>query len=426
MIFEQHPKTSSQLGNHMPQQSEDTYRGIPYFISLEEALKICYDNPISAEIEKVSIDDAHGRILAQDLESLVNDPPFDNSSMDGFALRYEDSKNPPNTLEMCGTIQAAADSGSVVVKPGQAARIMTGAPIPEGADSILMIEKCDIQGSVVTLNEEAKPHFIRKKGENLSLGKVALTKGTYLRPARVGLCATMGYPEIPVFRKLKVAIISTGDELKSPGEELEFGELYESNSYGLAGLVSWLGHEPVRMNSVSDTIESLRQALDEAAENCDLILTSGGVSMGDWDLVRKIMEEEGNLKFWRIKIRPGSPPLFGHWKNVPIFGLPGNPVSSHVVFRMLVAPFIRKSMHTQEPKELELTVTLQDKVKVVDKFLTLRRVTVHNTENGLIAMQPRHQGSGNLESLASGDALTLLGEGDSGEIGSECKVLILG
>ena len=124
----------------------------------------------------------------------------------------------------------------------------------------------------------------------------------------------MGYPEIPVFRKLKVAIISTGDELKSPGEELEFGELYES---GLAGLVSWLGHEPVRISV--HTIESLRQALDEATENCDLILTSGGVSMGDWDLVRKMWKKKAT--FWRVKIRPGSPPLFGHWKNVPIFGL---------------------------------------------------------------------------------------------------------
>ena len=410
----------------MPQQPGDTYKGIPYFISLEEAIKICNDYPISPEIEKVSIDNAHGRLLAEDLESLVDDPPFDNSSMDGFALRHEDSKNPPQTLEICGTIQAAADTGSVVVGPGQAARIMTGAPIPEGADSILMIEKCDVNGLNVTLNEEAKPHFIRKKGENLSLGSIALTKGTHLRPARVGLCATMGHAEIPVFRKLKVAIISTGDELKSPGQDLEFGELYESNSYGLAGLVRWLGHEPVRMNSVSDTIDSLRQALDEAAQNCDLILTSGGVSMGDWDLVRKIMEEEGELKFWRIKIRPGSPPLFGHWKNVPIFGLPGNPVSSHVVFRMLVAPYIRKSLHTEEPREIRLNVTLQDKVKVVDEFLTLRRVTVHNTENGLVAMQPRHQGSGNLESLASGDALTLLGQGDTGEVGSECTVLILG
>jgi len=410
----------------MASKSKTTKDGIPYFISLEEAIEICNQNPIKSQTETLGLDKIHGRILAKDLISKVDDPAFDNSSMDGFAVRVEDTFEPPQTLQICGVVQAAADSGSVVVKPGQAARIMTGAPIPEGANSVLMIEKCEVHDNQVIMLEKSKPHFIRKKGENLKKGEIALKRGSLLRPSRVGLCATMGYSEVEVFKRLRIGIISTGDELKSPGEELEFGELYESNSYGLAGLVRWLGHEPVRMPSVADTLGELRNSLDEAASTCDLILTSGGVSMGDWDLVRKIMEEEGDLKFWRIKIRPGSPPLFGMWKGVPIFGLPGNPVSSHVVFRMLVAPYVRKSTNTNEPSELKLKVRLEDKVKTVPEFLTLRRVTIHQTEDGLVARQPRHQGSGNLESLASGDALTLLGEGDTGEVGTECSVLILG
>ena len=148
----------------------------------------------------------------------------------------------------------------------------------------------------------------------------------------------MGHATVPVFQRLRIAIVSTGDELKSPGEPLSHGEIYESNSYGLAGLVEWSGHTPVRFPAVADTMDELRKALTEAAETCDLILTSGGVSMGEFDYVRRIMEEEGDVHFWRMKIRPGSPPLFGLWNDTPLFGLPGNPVSSHVVFRMLVAP----------------------------------------------------------------------------------------
>ena len=151
----------------------------------------------------------------------------------------------------------------------------------------------------------------------------------------------MGHNEVQVFKPLKVAIISTGDELRLPGESLEKGEIYESNTFGLSGLVSWLGHEPVRFPSVVDNLEQLRETLNSASKTCDVIITSGGVSMGDRDFVRKIMESEGNIDFWRIKVRPGSPPLFGTWKETPIFGLPGNPVSSHVVFRVLCGPWFR-------------------------------------------------------------------------------------
>ena len=400
---------------------------VPYFVPLDEAVTITKQYPLSLAVENLPLDDAHGRILATDLASKVDDPVFDNSAMDGFAMRFEDTINPPSTLRITGLSQAGMDVGSSNVEAGCAYRIMTGAPMPNGADSILQIELCEVDEpqQTVTLLQQSKKHFIRKKAENLQKGQVALAKGSLLTPSKIGLCATMGYGNVPVVAKAKVAIISTGDELIPPGQELQPGQLYESNSYGLAGLVKWLGHQPKRFNAVSDTMDELREALDKAAQTCDVILTSGGVSMGDWDLVRKIMQEEGDLKFWRVKLRPGSPPLFGMWKGTPIFGLPGNPVSSHVVFRMIVAPWLRHSTSASGPIETLVRVKLADKVKSADDCITLRRIQIHNTEDGLTGTQPRHQGSGNLESLASADALTLLQPGQTGEVGEWIDALIL-
>ena len=397
----------------------------PYFVELERALDICKKTTIQTITERVNIDDSHGRILAVDLPSKVNDPPFDNSAMDGFAMRHEDTLEPPSTLQIIGTIQASGQEESTTVEKGQAVRIMTGAPIPKGADSILQVELTSVDGDKVTLSQPSMKHFIRKKGENLSEGETALSAGTHLTPSRVGLCATMGYSSIPVIKKLKVAIISTGDELKQPGEELERGEIYESNSFGISGLVKWLGHEPVRMHSVGDTIDDLREILNPASINTDLIITSGGVSMGDWDLVRKIMEEEGDLHFWRVKLRPGSPPLFGLWNNTPIFGLPGNPVSSHVVFRMLVAPWIRHTTHANGPIEPRSLATLATNVKPTKDCLTLRRVSIQMDESGLSAHQKIHQGSGNLASMALSEGMVVLQPGREYSIGDTVEVMFL-
>ena len=397
----------------------------PYFVKLEEAIEISCRTTIKPEIETVVLDESHGRILALDLLSLVDDPAFDNSSMDGFAMRYEDTKNPPQTLDIIGTIQAAGQEDNVVVGPKQAVRIMTGAPIPEGADSILQVELTTTNENKVTLQQEGMKHFIRKQGENLLKGSVSITAGTVLTPSRIGLCATMGHSSLPVIKPLKVAIISTGDELIPPGEELQRGQIYESNSFGLAGLVKWLGHEPIRMNNSGDSIDELRIALDKAASTCDLILTSGGVSMGEWDLVRKIMEDEGDIHFWRVKIRPGSPPLFGTWGGTPIFGLPGNPVSSHVVFRTLVAPWIRNTTSAKGPIEVRAFAQLATPVKPTKDSLTFRRVSIEMTNEGLVAHQKIHQGSGNIASMALSEGMVVLQPRREYSIGDMVEVMIL-
>lgn len=398
---------------------------IPYYLPLQEAIDLSLKHKLSGLVEHVPLDQAHQRILAEDLRSTVNDPPFDNSAMDGFAVRYEDTQQAPSTLQIIATSQAAAGNQDLTLSFGQAVRIMTGAPVPEGADAIIPIEACNVEGDRVTLNQPSKPHFIRKCGENIAEGQVGLEKGCYLTPQSISMCATMGHSTIPVVQRLKIGIISTGDELKSPGEELSYGEIYESNSYGLSGLVKMLGHIPIRYPAVHDSLEALREQFDIAAEECDLFLTSGGVSMGEWDFVRKLMETEGKLVFWRVKIRPGSPPLFGHWKGTPMFGLPGNPVSSHVVFRMLVVPYLRGSLQTNYPHDRIVHARLNTNVRSTKDCLTLRRVTLTSTDEGFIADQPKHQGSGNIDSLSSADGLTLLQPGQSGETGELIQVLLL-
>ena len=398
---------------------------VPYFLPLEEAIQLSLQHTLSYAVEDVDLDEAHQRILAKGLHSKVNDPPFDNSAMDGFAVRFQDTQEAPSTLDIIATSQAAAGDEQLTVSTGQAVRIMTGAPVPDGADAIIPIEACTIDGNSVTLNQRSKPHFIRKRGENIAEGQVGLEKGCYLTPQSISMCATMGYSSVPVIQKLKIGIISTGDELKPPGEHLSYGEIYESNSFGLSGLVKMLGHIPIRYPAVHDSMDALRAQFDVAAQECDLFLTSGGVSMGEWDFVRKLMETEGDLTFWRVKIRPGSPPLFGHWKGTPMFGLPGNPVSSHVVFRMLVVPYLRGSLNTTFPHDRIVHARLITNVRSTKDCLTLRRVTLQSTEDGFLADQPKHQGSGNIDSLSSADGLTLLQPGQSGEAGELIQVLLL-
>lgn len=401
---------------------------VPYFVEVNEARRIASDALATltpCEVEHVALGAAHGRILATDLQSLVDDPPFDNSAMDGFAVRESDVPTVPATLPVQSTVAAAAHEDMVPLQPGHAVRIMTGAPMPPGANAILPIERCDVGEGEVTLNAPVRTGFVRKQGENLQKGSVGLTAGAYLTPAKVGLCATMGHPDVPVVKRLNVAVIPTGDELRPAGEPLRHGEVYESNSHGLVGLVRAMGHEATHHPAVEDTLDGLRAALDAAAASSDIIVTSGGVSMGEWDLVRRLMEEEGDLRYWRVKIRPGSPPLFGLWKGTPLFGLPGNPVSSHVVFRLLVADAIRSWTGAQGPRETTVRARLLDPVKSTKDCLTLRRVTVTLEDGEMVARQPRHQGSGNLESLASADALTLLPPGASGEAGETIDVLLL-
>ena len=380
-------------------------------VTLDRALEITTATPLSRETETVSLDDASGRILATDIASRVDDPRFDNSAMDGWAVREEDCLESGTVLRIVGTSQAGSPAIPSVGK-GEACGIMTGAPLPEGADSIVIIEDSSSEGEHVTINGPARPGYIRRMGENLREGTVALEAGSLLTPAAVSLAATMGHGEVEVVSMPSIAVIGVGDELTPPGEPLSEGAIYESNTYGIASMVTMMGGVPKRYEIIQDRIESLREALNDAADTCDAIITSGGVSMGKWDMVRGIMEQEGDIRFWRVMMRPGGPPLFGTWMGKPLFGLPGNPVSSHVVFTVLVAPWLSKSLganeHSGPRMGNRVRVVMEEPLKGAPGKLCMRRIHIRQDGDSLVGSTSTHQGSGNIHSMVAHNGLSLL------------------
>ena len=340
--------------------------------------------------------------------------------MDGWAVRAADCTKEETTLQIVGTSRAGSDK-LPEVSTGHASRIMTGAPIPPGADAIVMVEDSAEEGEMVRILGPARPGYIRKQGENLRQGQQILPTGTLIGPAEASLIATMGHHEAETISKPTIAVISTGDELIQPGTELSPGQIYESNSYGIASLVEKMGATAKRYGVVHDNTEGLRTTLNEAAESCDAILTSGGVSMGEWDLIRRLMEDEGEALFWKVLIRPGGPPLCGSWKGTPLFGLPGNPVSSHVVFISLVAPWLARCMGTDPEMGPRLAdrvrVRLTEDIKGAPKKLCMRRIRIEPGEDGLVATVHTHQGSGNIHSMVAHNGLTLLPPDTGGKAG---------
>ena len=387
----------------------------------DRALEIALANPLAKKVETIPFDHANGRVLATSLTSHVDDPRFDNSAMDGFAVRASDCKEKPSTLIIVGTSQAGGEQPPAI-GPGQACKIMTGAPLPKGADAIVMVEDTKTDQDRVTILGPARTGYIRRRAENLSRGQEALPTGATLSSATLALAGTMGHGEVEVVKRPTIAIMSTGDELVPPGSELMPGQIYESNSHALASLVESMGCHAVRHESVTDSMDELRARLDELSSH-DAILTSGGVSMGEWDIVRRIMEEEGELSFWRMMIRPGGPPLFGTWRGTPLFGLPGNPVSSLVVFHVLVAPWIARSLdyHNELGPSISrrVSVLLEEDIPGAPGKLCLRRIRIRSDNGQLLATTHTHQGSGNMHSMVAHNGLTLLPpdtDGRAGEI----------
>ena len=396
----------------------------PYFVSLNEAISLCQETQIKLNSEIIPISESINRIVSTDIRAMVNDPGFDNSAMDGFAVIHSDTTSPPSKLSIIGSLMAGS-SDNHKLSSGQAIRIMTGAPIPQGADSIIPIEACTVNGDEVILNQPSKPHFIRKLGENFAKGQIIFSLGEVMSPEKIALCAAAGVAKISVFKKLRIAVISTGDELKSLDQNLEHGQIYESNSYGLAALVSIYGHDATRFPNVVDDLDTLRNTLNKAAENHDCIITSGGVSMGDKDFVRILMEQEGEIKFWRVKMRPGSPPIFGSWNKVPIFGLPGNPVSSHVVFRAIVGKWLTSLTNSVDINNRQINAILAEDIKTQEGFTTFRRVELFVEGDVTFARLKGHQGSGNIAGIAMSDGLTIIEPDEMGNKGDVCKIILL-
>ena len=286
--------------------------------------------------------DALGLVLAEELTTPHDLPPFDNSSMDGFAVRAADITQAGAVLPVVGEIAAGA-LDIPALSPGQALRIMTGAPLPKGADTVVPVEDTEVRdgGEVAFSGAAQTGQHIRRAGEEARRGGVVVPKGTRLRPAEIGMAATIGRAEVLAYPKPRVAIVSTGDELVEPSGTLKRGQIYNSNAYALAAQVSDAGGIVTQKLHARDTPDALREAFDLCA-GADILLTSGGVSVGDFDYVKAVFAERGTVDFWRVAIRPGKPLAFGQWGRTLFFGLPGNPASSMVTFELFVRPALRK------------------------------------------------------------------------------------
>ena len=297
------------------------------------------------QVETVSSFDADGRILAQDLVASLDVPAHDNSSMDGYAVRCADWVDPDTPLQVNQRI--AAGSSGEALGPGCAARIFTGAPVPAGADAIVMQEDCLPDGAQVRLVSQPKVgQWIRRCGEDVSAGRIVLCKGELLAPASIGLAASIGFDILTVAAPVRVALFSTGDELVMPGDvapkDMKPGAIYNSNRFFLRALLQRLGCTVSDMGIVPDKLDATLAAFKTASTAHDLVLTSGGVSVGEEDHIKPAVQALGQLNLWQIAIKPGKPFAYGKIGNSHFIGLPGNPVSSFVTFLLLVRPFIRK------------------------------------------------------------------------------------
>lgn len=308
---------------------------IPYDVALQRLL-----DSASAAVctETVKLADAAGRVLAQEAVSNVSVPPADNSSMDGYAIRTSDLQGGA-TLTVSQRIPAGLAPQKL--SPASCARIFTGAEIPEGADAVVMQEDVQLDGEQVTFPASVPVgDNIRRKGQDIQAGDVILPAGKRLKPADLGMLASVGIAEVEVFKVLKVAILSTGDELVEPGQPLDAGQIYNSNRYILTGLLTAMGMQVVDLGCIEDTREATLEVLQRAANSADVIISTGGVSVGEEDHVKGAIETLGTLDMWKIKIKPGKPVAYGRIGNTPFIGLPGNPTSTLLTFCLLGRPLL--------------------------------------------------------------------------------------
>jgi molybdopterin molybdotransferase len=389
------------------------------------------------DTEMVPVARCAGRILAKDISAPGDLPPFTNSSMDGFAVRSADvqaaSPSSPVVLQVVADIPAGSTS-DIPLQPGQAARIMTGAALPPGADAVVPVENTDTQNSLgaspasqVGVLRGAKPgDSVRQRGMDVTQGQVLLEKQRKLQPQDLGILASTGMAQVPVFRRPRVALFSSGDELVQPGQPLGQGQIYDSNGFVLAALLEQAGAQPVPLGTAPDDPRQIEALLDRAiAEKADLILTSAGVSVGAFDYIRQVIEARGRLDFWKVDMRPGKPLAFGACADIPLIGLPGNPVSAFVGCLVFVLPAVRKLAGREAAPAFRQTAILGETIESDGRESYLRAV-IEYRHGQRVATLTGHQGSGNMFSLVQAKALLIVPSGvKSLPSGSEAEIWFL-
>ncbi len=356
----------------------------------------------------VSLLDVVGMVIAEDIRAPWDMPRWDNSAMDGFAVRSEDC-GCGQMLTIEGYIPAGSSASGIVVKPGMAVKIMTGAPAPSGCDAIVPIEDTAEKDGrlVITCQVEPGDH-LRVRGEDVSKGELVITAGTALRPPEINMLASFGYRTVAVFRRPKVAVLSTGDELVEPGEEVGPGQIINSNDYSIAAAVRELGGEPLLLGIARDDRESLTEKIN-AGLQADVLITTAGVSMGDRDLVCEVLTTLGvERRFWQVDIKPGRPTAFGLKNGKPVFSLPGNPVSSMITFEQFVRPALLKMMGHQRVIKPLIKAILKEPIKKKPGRVQFLRVRVVDDGGLLLATSSGDQNTGILRTLLRANGIAIL------------------
>ena len=364
----------------------------------------------------VPLDQAARRVLSENIRAATDLPPFDNSAMDGFAVRSQDTSASRVTLRVVADIAAGAAPTSSLAA-GKAARIMTGAPLPAGADAVIPVEETDFAergagnpapAQVMISRWIGVGENVRPRGSDVRAGQTVLAKGHQLRAQDLGLLAMLGIANVPAFNIPRVALLSSGDELLPVEAELTEGKIHDSNSYALAAQIEEAGAQVVRLGVAKDERAAVESLLDMAAESsADLIVTSAGVSVGAFDFVKEVVESRGSLNFWRVNMRPGKPLVFGEYRGIPLLGLPGNPVSAFVTFEVFARPAIENLSGMEPRPRRRTTVRLAEAVEFDGRESYLRAIV---REDGS-ARLTGHQGSGNLLSLVQANALLIIPAG---------------